>query len=237
MGNMNDQKQVTQSCECGASRTKEWDSMMEFMEGVIPGSSGRFICDKCHAAQEKASRDEQRQKRRDSWIGQTIPPIYRDTDIRHASLDPAAVKAIQEWDFKKGIGLIGDTGKGKTRLLFHAMLRAYDKGIEGDSISHNGFSVLIMDAFSGEEKKGARKRLDNISESDLLLIDDVGKAPRTERADAEFEELIEFRVSHELPILWSANAGGKWLENRFGEDRGPALVRRLAQFCNCITLR
>jgi DNA replication protein DnaC len=237
MGHMSEKERVTQHCECGETTEAEWDVCMQIFEDLCPGAKHRFTCPACKKKQLATEAEERRIQFRQQWIDRNVPPIYQDTDLTHESLDRAAIKAVLEWDFKKGIGLIGDTGKGKTRLLFHALLRAYDVGISGRYISHNAFSVLIMEAFAGDEKKDAKKRLDNIRNADMLLIDDVGKAPRTERADAEFEELIEHRVSHHLPILWSANAGGKWLENRFGEDRGPALVRRLAQFCNCITLR
>ena len=65
---------------------------------------------------------------------------------------------------------------------------------------------------------------------EVLLFDDLGKAPSTEGVDAELFELVEVRTSNALPILWSANGGGRWLIDRLGADRGPALIRRLAEF-------
>lgn len=126
--------------------------------------------------------------------------------------------------------------KGKTRLLFLALKRAHDAGKWVRVVSHNKFSKVVMDAFMGENRTEGVKTLEALRKTGYLMIDDLGKAPSTERADAEMEELVEYRVSHGLPILWSANAGGGWLEARFGPDRGPALVRRLAQFCECITV-
>ena len=61
-------------------------------------------------------------------------------------------------------------------------------------------------------------------------IDDLGKASKTERADAELYGLIEAITAKGGKLLWSANSGKAALEKRFGPDRGPAIVRRLAEF-------
>jgi hypothetical protein len=61
-------------------------------------------------------------------------------------------------------------------------------------------------------------------------MDDLGKPPATDRADAELEELVEVRTSQLLPILWSANGSSAWLIKRMGPDRGEPLVRRLSEF-------
>lgn len=69
---------------------------------------------------------------------------------------------------------------------------------------------------------------------DMLLFDDLGKAPSTENVDAELLELIERRTSNGKALLWSANGSGTWLESRFGPDRGEPLVRRLAEFTKVV---
>jgi DNA replication protein DnaC len=110
------------------------------------------------------------------------------------------------------------------------MRKGFNQGLSCQFMSHNQFSKLVMDAFSGEIKAEPRKRLDFLGKIHLLLIDDLGKAPSTERADAELEELIEVRGANMLPTFWTANGSGEWLIKRFGPDRGDALVRRLAEF-------
>lgn len=197
-------------------------------------------CKECVAASVALIESQRLATELVEWKRKNIPPLYREINLSHPDLPGDALALVQAWNFKRGIGLIGTSGRCKTRLLYFALVRAKENGYQCSAITHNHFSVMVIDAFASdyrEEKKSAKSRLEWLRNVDILLVDDVGKAPRTERADAEFEELIEQRVSHNRPILWTANAGGAWLESRFGEDRGPALVRRLAQFCDCLTLR
>ncbi len=220
-------------CRCGT----DFESRVETALGYR-FKSPRF-CAACSAkieAEIEAEKKRQNNAAREEKWKAVCPPLYRDTDLRHESLAPAAVACVTRWNMEKGIGLIGESGRGKTRLLFVALRRAFDAGSFVRVVSHNRFSKLVMEAFSGESRSESGKELNVLRRTDFLMIDDLGKAPSTERADAEMEELIEHRVSNDLPILWSANAGGGWLEARFGPDRGPALLRRLAQFCECITV-
>lgn len=198
-----------------------------------------FACPPCverSEADKVAEEQRQKQKGREDKWNAVCPPLYRDTDLSHTGLSRAAVDCVRRWDMKRGIGLIGESGRGKTRVLFVALRRAHEAGKFVRVVSHNRFSKIVIEAFSGDGRAESGKELMWLRKTDYLMIDDLGKAPSTERADAEMEELIEYRVSNDLPILWSANAAGGWLENRFGPDRGPALVRRLAQFCECITV-
>jgi len=201
----------------------------------------RRYCDTCTAsaiANSEAQEREIKRRERESEWERVCAPSYRMTDPQHPSLAQAALRMCIAWDGPRGIGLMGDTGVGKTRCLFLALRRAFDAGKPVEFVSHNAFSRIAATAYSGDgnEKKDALNSIKRFSSVAVLLLDDLGKAPSTERADAEMEELIEHRTSHGLPILWSANGYGEWISARFGKDRGPAFVRRLAEFSDCINL-
>jgi hypothetical protein len=200
----------------------------------------RTLCEPCSAAQEAANKIEQerrdKERAEDEW-NEVCPPEYRRTNLDDPRLNRSLVKAAIAWrPGSRGLGLIGETGRGKTRCLFVALRTAFDAGGFVEFVSHNSFSRLAATAFGGDgmEKQEAAKRIKKLARVGVLMLDDLGKAPSTERADAELEELIEERTSHGLPILWSANGSGEWLMKRFGPDRGPALVRRLADFCEIV---
>lgn len=223
----------TFACGCGAHFEATVNSALGYLfknPSHCAACSAR-LAEEMRVEQEKNLRSEREEK----WNA-VCPPLYRDTDLSHPGLSRAAIDCVSKWDMQNGIGLLGESGKGKTRLLFLALRKVFDAGKYVRVISHNKFSKLVMDAFMGDSRSENSKQLDALRRTHFLMIDDLGKAPSTERADAEMEELVEYRVSNSLPILWSANAGGGWLENRFGPDRGPALVRRLAQFCECVTV-
>jgi len=177
---------------------------------------------------------------KDAAWKRVCPAEYRDTDERHPGLNPLALEAVRRYEPRafRGLGLIGETGEGKTRCAFLALRRAHLAGLRVNSVSHNRFSRLAIDAFSGttEERGHARAALDSLKRADVLLLDDLGKAPSTERADAELEELIEIRTSGQKPLLWTANGSGAWLSARLGADRGNPATRRLAEFCEIVNL-
>lgn len=187
--------------------------------------------------EEDARREEEERLAR--WAA-ICPPIYRDTDPSDVRLSANGRDAAMRWrPGPKGLGMVGTTGVGKTRCLSLALRAAFDARVSCAFVSHNEFSRTAALAFGGPDdtRKDMMSKLMRWRDVGALLLDDLGKPPKTERADAELEELIEYRTSHRLPILWTANAGGEWLMKRLGEDRGEPLVRRLAEFCEIVTIR
>ena len=212
---------------------------------VINGSKyGSGRCDPCitrFTATTESKRQMDADTERESIWAKVCPASYRDTDPRDTRLNATARSVAGRWDAARamrGVGLIGSTGLGKTRCLFLALHRAHKEGRRVAAISHAKFGRVAMDAFSGqaEERARAKDTLRALHRADVLLLDDLGKPPSTERADSELEELIEDRTAHSRPILWSANGSGDWLISRFGADRGEPTVRRLAEFCEVVSL-
>jgi hypothetical protein len=56
----------------------------------------------------------------------------------------------------------------------------------------------------------------------------------TERAELELFDLLEHRSSHELPIIWTANAERGALKQMLSPDRGEPILRRLSEFTKII---
>jgi hypothetical protein len=56
----------------------------------------------------------------------------------------------------------------------------------------------------------------------------------TERSELELFDLLEHRSSHELPIIWTANAAKGDLRKMLSSDRGEPILRRLSEFTNII---
>ncbi len=222
--------------ECG----KDFKRRVFSVLGKTIGGVG--ICEECRvkfAAEEEAKANRATQRREDEKWEAVCPLIYRDTDLRDARLASAAVSAVARWSpGVRGLGLIGTTGRGKTRCLYMALRKAHGAKMTVAALSHTKLSRIAMDAFSGDkdERRGAREILSELHRADVILLDDLGKPPSTERADSELEELVEDRTSEGKPILWTANGSGEWLIKRFGVDRGEPLVRRLAEFSDVTTL-
>lgn len=181
-----------------------------------------------------AEREEELEKIRfDSGWSRVCPPDYRDTMIGDPRLHGPFVKAAREWNAQgsKGLGLVGESGLGKTRCTFHALLRAHMDGRHCHAISHNEFSNAASEAAT---MAAAREKIARCRNAEVLLIDDIGKGHCTERAVREFGNLVEYRVSRKKPLLWSSQAGSEWMRDKFGPDSGPQIVRRLAEFCKIV---
>lgn len=201
----------------------------------------RYLCPPCDA--EKVASDQEKEdakrlsEQRIAWEA-ICPPIYRDTDL--ARIDSRCAKIALDWDASGsvGVGLLGSTGAGKTRALYHAMQRAHRLGRSCAAISHNAFSRAVGIAFSGDgtDRAEARHRLEQLRRAQVVLIDDLGKAPSTERTDAELEDLVEERTANRRPILWTSNGSAGWLAKRLGNDRGEPFVRRLSEFSTIVSL-
>ena len=201
----------------------------------------RYFCPPCFEAKTTSDQEKEEAKQnaeqRAAWE-KICPPIYRDTDL--SRIDPRCAKVALDWDASGsvGVGLLGTTGAGKTRALYHAMQRAHRLGRSCAAISHNAFSRAVGIAFSGDgaDRAEARHRLEQLRRAQVVLIDDLGKAPSTERTDAELEDLVEERTANRRPILWTSNGSAGWLAKRLGNDRGEPFVRRLSEFSTIVSL-
>jgi len=223
--------------DCGA----EFASKAVGFEGVI--MFRQRYCATCMTKseeREKASKTRSVLSERAAEWTRICPASYQGTDIEHSGISDICRRAAKAWNPEsvRGLAFIGVTGLGKTRSLFWVLQRAHDAGRSCAAISHNRFSRVVADAFAGDGDERARGKalLRKLARVDVLLFDDLGKAPSTERADAECEELVEVRTSNGLPMLWTSNGSGAWLAKRFGEDRGEPITRRLGEFCRVITV-
>lgn len=231
---------ITKTCEtCQQPFTIDDEGCTDIGRSIL---TMKRYCEPCLDAIGKASSEAERQREReklDNRWAEICPPLYRETDFAHPGILPSFFTAAGEWcpGIPQGLGFMGNSGGGKTRLLFWCLQRAFEAGKRVEATSHHAFGRIVMDAFSSpneERRERANQSLDRFSKVDVLLLDDLGKAPSTERCDAELENLIETRGAHLRPILWSANGHGQWLIDRFGPDRGSPIVRRLAEFSTVV---
>lgn len=229
-------------------RTKTCDTCQSAFE--IDELTGEFAetfmrlqrwCPACMAARRTQAEQEQtnlaRREREAKWQS-VCPVLFRHTDLGAPQLYAPFVEAAAEWNPNgpSGLGFMGPSRLGKTRLLFMALRRAFDAGRSVAYITHNAFGQLCIDAASGpdEFRYEARREMERLKRVGMLLLDDLGKAPSSEQRDSDLEEIIDVRSSAGLPILWSANGHGEWLARRFGPDRGEPLVCRLAEFSRVV---
>lgn len=212
-------------------------------EPAMWGSREIFVpkfCDPCIAELRKAEEAEAVRdrlgSRREAWR-EICPPLYQQTDISHPGLSQAAKNALEAWNPSKGrsLGLQSTTGRGKTRLAFRRLKELHMDGWNVFAISARRLARMIAWQFSdGMEKSEAQTVLIQTRTCQVLLLDDLGKEKFTERVAGEFYELVEYRHSYGLPIIWTSNASGSALQERLGEEHGETALRRLLEFSEVI---
>lgn len=214
-------------------------------EGIIgrciPCSEARIEIER---QQEQASRD----KARLAYWHSICPPSYRDTDWAHPGLSRSIINIASGWyplARPHSLGLFGVSGAGKTRAGFHILSRHYERGwnvyaVHAANAWDNGEHVQGLSSAAALQyndneriRDSARRCLEKARTCGILLLDDVGKerAGRdgtvSEAVGEAVYSLIEYRVSHNKPTIWTCNMDAGDLESRLGADRGVPILRRL----------
>lgn len=160
------------------------------------------------------------------------PPLYQRTEP--SRLPQAQLSAALSWEYgPRGLILLGETGRGKSRVAWLTLKKVMT--------GRKPPSFMWFDAVSfGHEiakhyrTEDAEAWLDRVAECGLVFFDDLGKLKLTERAEVELFGVIERRCAAELPIIVTTNDTGDTLASRMTDNRGPALIRRLREFCEPI---
>lgn len=164
------------------------------------------------------------------------PPAFLKTD---ANLLPDVAKKylpdVMGWEYgAKGLLLWGHTsGTGKTRCMWLLVKRL---------MTMHSIPVVYFDCLGfGHQMERLYREGGDVSAlrdsavfAPVLWLDDIGKAPVTERASAELYWVIDKRVHDDLPILATTNETGDTLAGRMKPTHGDYAARRLREFSHQI---
>lgn len=220
-------EQITETRDCdGCGRP--FESRVAIMAGRRV--FGTVRCESCLEANEEPEATP-KIRRLTKWE-RLCPTGYRNVD--ESRFPARALESCMAWDPKSGRGLLirGDSGTGKTTLLWH-LLRALPEPWE--CFDHIGLSMRIADCQRSEEPE---RELINISSLPLLCIDDLGQAKLTERVEEGLYYLLERRTRERLPTIITTQFVGKDLAKRFSvEDRAEATIRRIRDFFDQVVMK
>ncbi len=174
--------------------------------------------------------------RRENEFNKVCPSLYQHNDL--SRLPAHQLKQAMDWKFEsRGLILIGDTGLGKTRVAWELLRRVLIK--DKKEIHFKWFDAVAFghDISRHYRDEDAEEWLEKVANVDLVFFDDLGKLKLTERAETELFGVIERRCANELPIIATTNDTGDSLAARMTDNRGPAMIRRLREFCQIIQFR
>jgi len=197
-------------------------------------SSASWKCAECAEAERKEVQESDREAQEEDTLKrlEDVPTLFRGTDQRKLPF-PEKLDAAFRWKFgPKGLLLHGRTGSGKSRIIWEVAKREIHNGRKLRSVAvHELFSypALLMN-----DAKGAERFATELIRAPLLLLDDPFKTKPTERVEELLFCVIDERGQWERPCLVTMNDTGETLEVRLSIDRGPALIRRLREYCMAI---
>lgn len=161
----------------------------------------------------------------------SCPELFRDTDPNRLSGSLCA--HAKSWDPFSGqgrrTGLIihGATRKGKSRCMWYIRNRLVSRGVKVRVFTMFELEAEMASAW-GKEKWDVFMR--ELTEVQLLCLDDLGKEKMTERMASVLFALIDQRTQHNRPTLITTNHTSQSLMDRFHDKEiGSAFVARLKE--------
>ncbi len=199
------------------------------------------ICDRCDAQVEQERRDADaarvQQARRAAWL-KVCPPLYRDTDLdRLPPIRPDVVEKVITWQMgPRGLVLHGPTGTGKTRLVWKLLERLHHhQGIKFRYFGPSDFGHQVKRALWRSPIEG-EKWVQGVVNAPLVVFDDLGKSNLSEQEQAELFHVVNTRAEWCRPIIVTGNSTGDTMKGMFSGDRGEPIIRRLREFCDCLSV-
>lgn len=183
-------------------------------------------CDPCADAEKEARRaKERRAECLAAWTDITPPEFQTPIDPAIIAQNAPYLLPALQLDGTEGVGLIGTSYIGKTRIAYALLRKAAFAGLKPYAITG---SKLRQAATMRATDPVEREKLKAAQYAQALLIDDIGKGSVTEAGDEAIYDLLNERRDRKRLTFWTANGNGKWIAARFHADRGPAIAFRLA---------
>ncbi|MDE2020031.1 MAG: hypothetical protein KGJ13_06835 [Patescibacteria group bacterium] len=193
------------------------------------------FCPDCYRKNEEKWKTEEAARiaaeRETRWAA-ICPPAYLLTE-RSKLPHPTKADEVLSWNYgPTGLILHGKTRRGKTRCAWLLVRKVFE----------TGKSVRVLDSMSGFQYGGAfansgrdaQDWIDSRARAGLLFLDDVFKVKLTDSFECAVFAIVEYRLSHQLPIVATLNDTGETLASRMSSDRGDAFVARLREMCQII---
>jgi hypothetical protein len=161
------------------------------------------------------------------------PICFQDTEP-HKLPSPTKLQRVMQWKYgPKGLVLHGITGLGKSRCLYELLKREFKSGRTLCIMDH---STAFKYAEAYERGPGEVNRwMEHRATVDILALDDLFKAKLTDSFEQVVFTIVSQRTERGLPILMTTQDVGDTLKSRMSSDRGPALIRRLREFCDSVS--
>ena len=197
------------------------------------------LCDTCierRTQEAERNREESHLEGRKNAFWAEVPRLYAETD--KSRLKANLVAAIDSWAHSPtGLGLVGESGTGKTRTAVEILYKAHMAGHSVCYMKATRLTAHATEQFSNDEtmRQQAKDRIRKAYKASVLLIDDIGKGRLPSSSEELLYDILDQRSETGLPVIWTSNANSKQLAEMLSVDRGQPIIRRLIDFSTIIS--
>ncbi len=246
----------TIKCPCGESFQWENDPNPTWPYDYRPD-----LCPPCSERQEAEFQAQQLRAKIEKQAAHArekaqnkLPRLFHGTDTAHPAFNRSAWSKIKDHKLtmeKPWLGLVGATGLSKSRMAALFFIQEADTIVriwksndwrrDPSFVFVTGYRLCelagIVSTGSFGQKEDARKELERITTSDLLLIDDLGKGRITESVAAVLFALINERYANVERTIWTANSRPEEIAATMNSDTAAPFAGRLNDHSKIFNLK
>lgn len=214
------EKQPTYEEDLANLRCEQCDTAIYLPEEIPRVAESRIghlrnLCDPCLEKEDEARKNAERQKRNEKLRQQAtarwkmvIPQLYQNTDTAHDRFNQALFEHVMKWEplpDQPWLGMVGPTGRCKTRCAVERLkVFAVEQLTSWDFIAATDLASTVRSQY-GEQGASNKERIDRLYNVHALVIDDLDKINPTKSVLEALFGILERRMSHCLPTIWTAN--------------------------------
>jgi len=222
-------------CDCGRAISAEHRALVAAFPMVLRQGQ----CEACREAQErseaKAATIQREEEERDARKARLveIPPEMRRTQTAHPQFNAELWGRVRDWrpDGLRWLGIVGGAGECKTRCL---ALLARKLILEGYSLKWTtavDFQEQVDMMLNGErgDTRRSNEYFQACKTAGVLVFDDLGKNTWNPTMERRLFALVDYRKTHDLPMLWTANTDPLAMLPLLSADRGAPMIGRILE--------
>jgi len=189
-------------------------SDQEWQSCKVCGAAGYELCPDCQVVRSAKL---------------VCPPIFLKTD--RAKLHTKAQSLLEYPYGPMGLIIFGNSGTQKTRTAWMIANRWIASGKRIACFDSLSFAHMVDRQFGNGD---GPEWIEDVCGHDAVFFDDIDKCKLTEKVQTEMFGIVDKFVSNEKPLIVTSNTSGPAFEQRFSPNIGPALRRRLREFCKLV---
>ncbi|HEX8121595.1 MAG TPA: ATP-binding protein [Solirubrobacteraceae bacterium] len=182
-------------------------------------------CRPVRRSQVKARRLEARLPRRYQHVAFEREPVVHMPDTVVREVRRFTREIDRNLDQGRGIWFVGDVGTGKTTLAMLVSKAAIEAGRSAAIYSLPRLLGVLRESMSSEE--GLLRLVDDLSQVDLLHLDDLGAERATDWVLEQLYAIVNARYEEQRSLVITTNLQPEELADQLG----PRIVSRINEIC------